>query len=94
MSSAEGRRRVASSTRFEPALGLEFLDRHWGVDHPWSLAQVHGGFSGDCDDEGRASKLNTKVDWIREIIEFWTAWTCTDFTTPSGQSAAWCWDDQ
>jgi len=48
--------------------------------------------AGDCDDEGRASKLTSKVDWIRDIVEYWTAYTCTDFTTPSGESAAWCWD--
>jgi hypothetical protein len=62
----------------------------------WDAAAwvMHGGLSTgqDCDDEGRASKLNTKVDWIRDIVEFWTPLTCTDFTTPSNQPAAWCWD--
>ena len=58
-----------------------------------ALVLVHGGIGdGDCNDEGRSSKLTSKVAWIRDIVEFWTDYTCTDFTTPSGESAAWCWD--
>jgi hypothetical protein len=63
----------------------------------WDAAAwvMRGGLGGgDCDDEGRASKLNSKVDWIEEIIEFWTPWTCADFTTPSNQPASWCWANQ
>jgi hypothetical protein len=62
----------------------------------WDAAAwvMRGGFSGDCDDNGRASKLSTKLDWIEDIIEFWTPWTCTNFTTPSGQPASWCWNEQ
>lgn len=56
----------------------------------WVMRGGLGG--GDCDDEGRASKLTSKIAWIREIVEFWTPYTCTDFTTPSGEPASWCWD--
>jgi hypothetical protein len=60
----------------------------------WDAAAwvMEGGLSGDCDDEGRASKLNTKLDWIREIVEFWTPWTCTNTTTRNNEPAAFCWD--
>ncbi len=65
-----------------------------GLGPYWDAAAwvMRGGLSsGDCDDEGRASKLTSKVDWIRDIIEYWTAYTCTDFTTPNGEPAAFCW---
>jgi|GEM_PF-2998948 len=65
----------------------------WGPYWDAAAWVMHGGLSGDCDDEGRASKLTSKVNWIRDIIEYWTAYTCTDFTTPNGESAASCWDD-
>jgi hypothetical protein len=55
----------------------------------WVVTSI---FSGDCDDEGRASKLNSKVDWIRDTVRARTIYTCTDFTTPNGTPASWCWD--
>lgn len=44
-----------------------------------------------CDDEGRATYIYDKVDWIRGIVQAVTPYTCTNFTTPSGEPAAWCW---
>lgn len=65
----------------------------WGPYWDSAAWVMHGGIGdGDCNDEGRSSKLTSKVAWIRDIVEFWTDYTCTDFTTPSGESAAWCWD--
>jgi hypothetical protein len=45
-----------------------------------------------CGDSGRSSRLVNKVDWIKSIVEFWTPWTCTSFTNPKGEPAAWCWN--
>jgi hypothetical protein len=67
----------------------------WGPYWDAAAWVMRGGLSaGDCDDEGRASKLTSKVAWIRDIVEFWTPMTCTDTTTLNGQSAAFCWDPQ
>jgi hypothetical protein len=68
--------------------------RKWDV-----VAWVMKGFLSDgpagvCDDEGRATYVYDKVDWIRGIVQAVTPYTCTNFTTPSGEPAAWCWAAQ
>jgi len=50
--------------------------------------------AGVCASSGRASRLSPKADWLNDIVEFWTPWTCTDFTNPAGERAAWCWNWQ
>jgi hypothetical protein len=46
---------------------------------------------GICDDDGRATYIHDKVDWIKGLVEAVTPWVCVDFTNPNGEPAAWCW---
>lgn len=45
-----------------------------------------------CGDRGWASRVSPKMDFVQDYIEIFTPWTCTDFTNPKGEKAAWCWN--
>ena len=47
---------------------------------------------GVCGSRGRSSRVSPKFTWIRDTVETWTGLTCTEFTNPNGERAAWCWD--
>ena len=65
------------------------LGRYWDAQ-----ATIHKsvfGSNADCGSDGRATRVGPKAAWINDIVEFWTPWTCSDFTNPAGEKAAWCW---
>jgi hypothetical protein len=69
------------------------LGRYWDAQATISTevfgSPAPGG--GVCSSEGRACRVTPKFAWIKEIVDFWTPWTCSDFTNPAGEKAAWCW---
>jgi hypothetical protein len=58
-----------------------------------SRSEKNAAFSSgaECGPEGRQSRVSDKVDWIEDIVEFWTNKTCEQFTNPAGEQALWCW---